>query len=387
MTHHEYEGPKVARADQIEAIVSLANTVFRPKSGDMGSEYPLIFSSRTLERMLLFTQDGKPVSLVGVCVDDVSMLGCLLKVACIGAVCTLESARGRGLAGRLMDEAAQRARSLGASVMLISGGRSLYRRRGAASAGIFRRYTVRVERLPAESDVTITEVSPADCAGALRFFETEPIRFSRTRQDYAAQVSCKWGLDRPGRTYLISRGGRASAVVSVSNLPGPRCRTGEPLRVCELAGSRRDVPAALRLIAEAVEVETLIIDGYCLDDSLLQACEAVGADVKNVRHFGITKLLDATRLWNSFAPLLSARIGAENLSRIEISAEADELKIHKLTFQMGDQQLVLDGYQELTAALFGSLECDPLADRSGELAEMLRQALPLPLPLYGLNYA
>ncbi|MCD6365627.1 MAG: GNAT family N-acetyltransferase [Planctomycetes bacterium] len=387
MKQHEYEGPKPARTEEVGEIIKLANRVFRQEAGDMGSEYPLLFDSARPERMLIFTKNGLPVSLVGVCVDDVSLLGCPLKVACVGAVCTLESERGKGLAGRLMDEAAERARRQGASVMLISGRRSLYQRRGAAQVGVFRRYHVSTRQLPHESDITTDEVNADNCGKALCFFETEPIRFCRTGEDYAAQINCKWGMNRPCKTHLVSRGGRASAVVSVSNLPGPRCRTGEPPRVCEMAGPRRDVLAALRQIAEPVEAETVTIDGYCWDDALRRACEAASANVETVSHSGITKLLDPTRLWNSFAPLLSARIGAKNFSEIHLSAEADDLRIHTLTFEMGDQKLILSGYEELTKAIFGSPQSNPLADRSGELAKILTQALPLPLPLYGLNYA
>jgi len=153
-----------------------------------------------------------------------------------------------------------------------------------------------------------------------------------------------------------------------------------------MAGSRAAMVAALPAVAEAFRAETVVIDAYDFDCGLRDACSLLEADWHIVAHRGLVKLLDARRLWRDFQPLLAERIGREAASRMRIHTQADELKIHTLTFEWNQGELTLHGERELTAALFGAVELDPLANRSGPLAETLRRALPLPLPLYGLNY-
>ena len=382
----EYVGPRGAAPELLEATVALANRNFRSDNGDMGKQFPLLFHPERLDQLRVFTAQDKPVSLVGVTIDDVVLLGCSTRIACVGSVCTDESARGRGLAGRLVDDAAAHATAGGASVMLISGGRTLYTRRGATSGGLFHRYTIATERLrPEGQEVSIVEVSPDRCGQALRIYESEPIRFRRGEQEYTLQIACNWTLDQAGRTYLVQCAAGPLAVVSVSCAGPGRPDEAPTLGVWEIAGARRAVVAALPQIAESYQAETVMIDAYATDRALRDACATFGADPELVAHPGIVKLLDAGRLWQDFAPLLRERIG-ETASELQIETEADELKIHTLTFRHGRESLTLRGHRELTAALFGTPDLDPMADYSSPLAESLRRALPLPLPLYGLNF-
>jgi len=382
----EYVGPRSATPELFEATVALANRNFRASSGDMGKQYPLLFHPQHLEQLRLFTAQGKPVSLVGMVVNDVVLQGCSTKIACVGSVCTDEWARGKGLAGRLIDDAAERATAAGAGVMLISGGRTLYTRRGATQAGLFHRYTITAERLrPEGQKVSIVEVSPDQCVQALRICEAEPIRFRRTEQEYALQIACRWTLDQPGSTYLVQSAAGPVAVVSANCVCSSRPDAATILGVYEMAGDRRAGLAALPQITETNHAETVVIDAYATDSVLRDACAALGADPKLVAHSGIVKLLDAGRLWQGYAPLLRERIG-EAASELQLETEADELKIHTLTFRHGGESLTLRGHRELTAALFGAPGLEPMADYSGALADLLGQALPLPLPLYGLNY-
>ena len=174
-----YLGPKTVRADQLKDAVSLANRVFRSTGGgDMGRQYPMIFDPARLEQLRIFEHGGKPVSLVSTVVSDTVLLGCAVRVAAVGSVCTDAAHRGRNLAGRLVDDAVARALAAGAPIMLISGGRSLYTRRGAAGCGRFYRYDLRRDTLPPlDQRLTLREVTADNAESALRMYEAEALRF------------------------------------------------------------------------------------------------------------------------------------------------------------------------------------------------------------------
>ena len=383
MPSETYDGPKPATPEQLDDVIALASRVFRPEGGDMREEFPLFFHEQRTQQLHIFTEAGKAVSLVGMTVDDVAALGCMTKVACLGAVCTDTSARGHGLAGQLVDHTVAKAREQGVPAMRISGHRSLYRRRGAAHAGVYLQYRMPATQVPPDDgSLTVEELTKENAAAGLKMFESESIRFRRTVDDYAALATCGYIACVEGKTYLARRSGQPIAVVSAY------VRRNETAAIVpELAGSRWAAVAAMPGIARELGAETIEMRGYPFDLALREACMFRGAEVQRCALVGTVKLLDAQRLWRDFTPLLAERIGLDAVMNMEICQQEDELKIHTLTFRLGGDEFTIEGADELAVALFGHPEHDPLAGASGPLAELLRRALPLPLPMYGLNFA
>jgi len=104
-----YVGPKTTELHQLKEVMALPKHVFRSDcEGDLG----LLFHPDRLGQLRIFESDGKPVSLVGMILNDTVLLGCSVRVACIGSVCTDEPHRGRGLAGRLVEDAVERKNAL-----------------------------------------------------------------------------------------------------------------------------------------------------------------------------------------------------------------------------------------------------------------------------------
>jgi len=383
----DYRGPLRPAAETLGQVVALANKVFRTtRKGDMGAEYPQLFDPDRTENLRIMTSSGEPVSLIGMIIEDATVAGCPLRTASIGSVCTDPDHRGHGLAGMLMDDAVRRATEAGAAVMRISGNRTLYSRRGAYAEGRYCRYDLPADLL-AETDpeLTVAKVPADQCRAALRLFEGEPVRFRRTEADYALQISASFTQDRPGATYLIRRGAEPVAVASVSLQSPPEDQT-KTLRVAELAGSRPAVAASLRRIASQWGAEAVSIEAYESDVAMAEALAPTGAERKIVGFHGTLKLLAAGKLWQDFTPLISERIGAVACERIHIKDQADELAVHTLSFALDGESVTINGPREIVAALFGSPTLDPLAEQSGTLASLLRAALPLPLPMYGMNY-
>jgi len=385
----EFDGPTTPTAEQLPAVVELANRVFRSgRSGDMGREYPTLFRPDGLEQMRIVLHKGRPVSHVGVVLGDVSLLGCSTRVASIGAVCTDEAFRGRGLGGTLMDDAVRHACKQGAAVMLISGGRSLYTRRGAYSVGAFARYTFAADALPTMDGLSLDPVTAdgvAIAGEALRLFEGEPIRYHRDIEDYRTQLGSRNLVNRPGETVLVRRGGRPSAVLSV-NLPLCVPQQKDVLIVQELAGSRPDVLAAAGALTARNHAASLQVEAYAQDLTLASLAAEAGAKAHSTAFPGTVKILDVATLWQDFWPLLAERIGPATARSIDVSFQADDFGVQSVEIRRGSEAVKIEGAKEALSAFFDPSDTSPLATAQGPLAELLRQALPLPLPMYGLNY-
>ncbi len=127
------EGPRLVRREELDDLADLAAVSFggvvRPRRGRRRRRVEARSGSYVIAR------DGKPVSHIRVVYNVLSLNGCRLKIASIGGVCTHPDYRGQGIASTLLDHCVQVAADAGASLLLISGERGLYRRAGVAGLG------------------------------------------------------------------------------------------------------------------------------------------------------------------------------------------------------------------------------------------------------------
>jgi hypothetical protein len=272
--------------------------------------------------------------------------------------------------------------------MLISGGRSLYTRRGAYSIGTFARYTFAADVISAGGGLSVEPVAAENAPlakEALRLFECEAIRYRRDIGDYRTQLASRNLVNRPGETFLVRRGGQATAVLSV-NLPGCTPKQKDEMIVQEFAGSRPDVLAAARSLAGRSPAASVQVEAYVEDLTLVSLAAEAGAKRELHAFPGTVKILDVAALWEDYWPLLAERLTPAVASSIEVSFQADDLAVQSVEFRRGGECVKIDGAKESLCAFFDPSEASPLAAAQGELGGLLRQALPLPLPMYGLNY-
>ena len=383
----QYAGPLTPSPEQLPLIIALLNRVFYAnKSFKITDEFPLLFCPSGLHQLRIFTSNSQPVAHVATVINEIFAFGCRLRVACLGGVCTDESQRGQGLAGKLTDDAISRATAAGAAIMLISGHRPLYTRRGAHKPGVFHKFTIPADSLPIRQDLTVTEISAEQCPQALQFYQSEPLHFCRTVEQYTSQTSTGFVMNRHGKTYFISRGPDPLAVLTVWYSRSDSSDGEKSVASVEFAGNKPAVLAALPTICREYQATAADIISYPHDQATLGACRDLGIDPLPIPFRFTVKLLDAQRLWRDFQPLLAKRLSRDVLSGISLRPQADEMEIHTLTFRTPSEQFTLQGSDQILAALFGSTELDPLAQATGQLGQALRQALPLPLPQYGLNF-
>ena len=376
------EGPRGLKKDELRSAAELANLVFRHDSPyKMEEEFPLLFSENNLENIRVFVDAGKVVSMVGMCINDVIIMSCMIGAVCIGSVCTHPEYRNKGLASKLLEDATNRAVQEGASLMLVSGDRGLYRRFGCVDAGIYRWHSIKSDQLEVhEKNLTIRKYGEKDVIELVKLHQLEPIRFIRTYEDFKTLLESKRLCDQISETYVVERNGPVVAYVS---LQLPRSRD-LPLAILELAGSRFAIVKTLRSLMDDVGTESAIVRTTTADVELDHLMVSAGAKRSTGGFMGTVKLIDIERFLESIDTYMTEVIGKRRRKDLSIKYEG---KTSELSFTYMDQKFSIRGIDEITSFIFGSVEKQQkLKHANSELEDMLNSIFPMPLVDYGLNY-
>ncbi|MGQ9514885.1 MAG: GNAT family N-acetyltransferase [Thermoproteota archaeon] len=375
------EGPRELKKDELRSAAELANYIFRHDSPyRMEDEFPLLFSYKNLENMRVFVDEGKVVSLVGMSINDAVIMGCKIRSACIGSVCTHPEYRNRGLATILLEDATRKAVQKGASLMLISGNRGLYRRLGCVDAGIYKWYAINKSQVNTlVGDLTLRKYKEDDISDIVKLHQLEPIRFIRTYDHFKILLGAKRLCDEISETYVVMQDNHIVAYFSIQ-LPKSK---DLPLTILELAGSRASIVKILRNLMKEVGTETAIIRAPSADVELEHLMISIGAKRSTGGFMGTVKLIDIERFLNDIDTYITEVIGEEK--RRELSIKYDSEK-SELSFEYMKQRFDIRGIDQITTFVFGSVEKQRLRSNDSELIELLNMAFPMPLVDYGLNY-
>ena len=105
----------------------------------------------------------------------------------MGSVCTYEEDRDKGLATLLMHDAERHMRREGVDLVIVSGGRGLYRRMKYELAGLVRHYQVSAGEVP--QGLSWREADDSDVGALAQIYARKPVRFRRPLEDFAATLS------------------------------------------------------------------------------------------------------------------------------------------------------------------------------------------------------
>lgn len=372
-----FEGPCVARAEDLPDVVSLANQVFRPspRPGDMGSEFPILLGPANLGNQYIFRDGGQVASHVGMLRQTIHTLGVDIPVACIGSVCTHPDYRQGGLAGRLMDLAIQRSIEAGDVLMPISGKRTLYVSRGATSLGPQIRLKVPIQPdMAGAADFAVCAFEPADWPRLAALQARQSIRYAWSdREPQVLESIRRWG----GVCLLASHkdGELAAALLFCVNHPMYGGKDGFG-RVVQFLGDVAAIPACLARAARdgLTGMEwTVLATAYPKVARTLLSAGATGPSQLTAWTVLVLKL---AKLIEKIGPAV-ARAG------VELSARDGQL-----TIAAGEQSVTLADRESQIELLFRhpGTWSPTLAGLPRELRIACSVALPVPLPDYGINY-
>ena len=376
--------PRGTKREEFEEVLKLVNYVFRESRNEppnMGKWYPLIFNYNNLENMRIVLEDGKVVSHIGISESKIIVYGCTTKLGSIGSVCTHPEYRGRGLASLLLKDAMEKLDRDGVDIMLVSGGRGLYRRAGCVEAGIIYEFRVPQDKLKCFnfSDVELFPYKEEYLEEIVKLYQEEPVRFHRSLEDFRMILSTGAAMNRKAQTLLIRKDERILGYL-VSQLP-----TQEGERkvsyIAEYSGARGAILDAIGSLFDRYGVQELILSVPFYDEEFVYLCQRMGLDwtTKNIPGHTV-KIINLPRLMERFCSYLQERLGKKEADLVKFAQEGDSFII-----QLGKEQAVLD-QKMFTQIVFGNKEPKVALKVSEKISKILRSIFPLPLVWPGLNY-
>lgn len=335
----------------------------------MPVEFSPMFSPANAHNLYFVEDGGEPVSLVGMLPGKIRVHGVSVSVASMGSVCTLEPYRKHHLASRMVEQAI-RDFAQDTSLLLVSGGLSIYRRVGCVDFGDWLGVVLGPVDKPDPRVAVEAGLMESDSFHAL--YSAEPLRFARTPSQMEVLLATTSAPQfraqaTSPQVFAARREGRVIAY-AVAIHPDKR---PEIVHLLEWAGDRTAIAhladAALRYYgADRVHLAVARTDVTLAGVLAAHECEW-----REEANQGTLRVLNPDLLLREMGPLIEERFGA----RLGLTASGtDETWTVDWDRTAGDlalpdQGVRLEGFAALSDWLFG------------------RRGLNLPLPRTDdLNY-
>ena len=343
----------------------------------MPSEFPLLFAESNLPNFRIICHQSKPVSGVGIYITDAVCFGHTFRIGSVGSVCTYEAHRGKRLATMLMFDAERHMRRKNVDLVIVSGGRGLYRRIKYEPAGLERHYAVPAEKSP--PGLTWREAADSDVEALASIYSRKPVRFRRSLDDFKATLAAFRFQARagPGRTVLAETGG--CVVAYLSALVRRRDETKE-LETSETGGDPASVIELAAALAADEGVESFDLAAPGAHEDLSIVCERRGLSAIERPASGTYKLLEPAVFVDKIRPLIAERAGKKFANSLVVENAAGVC-----SFRLNGERLDVPEEAELLRLVFEpGWRVEELG--SGQLGSLLGSAFPLPMIMPGFNF-
>ncbi len=337
----------------------------------MFRQFPTLFRPANRENLLVFSEKGRVVCHIGMTFNTLCISGCLVRVACVGAVATAEDCRGRGLASRLLDHAAAHARERGALLMLISGGRGLYLRAQAVPVGQHVEMLVPPEagaRLGA-AGISMRPFEEEDLPVWQDLYRARSARYLRPPEDWADFERTRLCIGRPVDWWTIDAADAPCAYCVVEP------RQGKPALVHESAGDQWVLAAAIPALLKHYAPSAIGLRVHPCEAALQRWLLSAGARQQPPGEDETLLVLDAVGLAAGLWPFFEEKAGRGTTGRLMAAGTRDGGLV--LRMDCGGER-TCGGPAETARFLFGS----PGSAPEPEWAPLVH----VPLPAYGLNF-
>lgn len=381
--HILFEGPRAARSGELQKIIDLVNEIFMTQRGlppIMGDAFPLLFNRNNLENLRIIVKDGQPISHVGIWEGDLLIFGSWFKVGMIGSVCTREDFRGRGYASALIMDAIQKMTNDGIDLVLISGDRNLYKRLGFFKSGLIYNYNIPYGKLEVDQNkLNFICYDESLLKDVVAIYQKEPVRYRRSLEEFNLLLKI---FTKPlkytsikNRIYLAVVNDRPLAYIATSLFIETNF-----LKIWEYAGSRNAIIHLIEYLFKTMHINNLEVTVPFHDAEMLGLLEKYGINRPPLNSEASMLILNSKRFFENAKYYLIERLGAELASRIEVR-DVDG----KIMLFLGDEDFTLEK-SEFTLLFFDSPEKERPREKIEPIRKFLGEALPMPTPIYGLNY-
>jgi GNAT superfamily N-acetyltransferase len=301
---------RLLTAGEMEEAIRLADGTFR---GDdrpsLSDSSPNVFS-KSLGQAAGGFADGRLVSFAGLVPSVVRIGAARLHVYSYGAVCTHPDYRGKGLASSILDFAKRHIRRADASLLLVSGGRSLYTNAGCYPFGMFRRFTLLPEHTPhlAKRESSGISCRTADAADWFRLGDmsaAKPVHYEQSVWDMALlhQARAVPSMQRLDQVTIIAEKEGEAVAFCVLGLrrigeePGKRSDS-----VIEWGGRAEDVCSLLRFALSHKLTDRLDIGVSWHEEEMAELLGGTGAAWTEEQNSGTVHIACAEKLFRQLRP-------------------------------------------------------------------------------------
>src|SRR5574338_892668 len=179
----QLQGPRLVRREEVIASEKLFHLCFDGLEIENEEEILSSFVPPRRGGVYALFQNGQPVSQIGIAHDRIKLYDGWVRAGSIGGVCTHPDYREHGLASRLLEHCAQQLRKEGATLMLISGDRSVYTRAGNVFHGKFIYFSLEKngQANPPSTGLVLRKATAADALSFSKLYQAEPVHFVRKK--------------------------------------------------------------------------------------------------------------------------------------------------------------------------------------------------------------
>ncbi|WP_339245154.1 GNAT family N-acetyltransferase [Paenibacillus sp. FSL F4-0243] len=296
---------RLIKPAELDQAALLADSVFRePGATSMKELFPLIFRPGLSHSYAAIADDGTVAAFMGLVPSTIKTGDAFLNVFSIGAVCTDPAFRGQGLAGQLLQLCQSHAAEAEASLIFVSGDRSLYTRAGCVPFGgtqftELNASSAQALAAAAGEEWTLRPMQPGDFFGVYRLLNEREAGHVYSPGELALLLGTEayagvMGLAQ--RTLVAVRDGSiegfaAVAVPAAADVPAPNTATA-----VEWAGQPSAVAALLAKAALCGGVGTLQVPVPWQERGLLALLRDAGASLSGGANSGTVCIADREAL-------------------------------------------------------------------------------------------
>lgn len=313
-----------ATTADLPAIWELLDCVFPDESG-MHAAFPIFLGEANAHNLYIATRGGDIIAHIGTNRRRIMSNDATLEVACIGAVAVHSDHRGAGLASDLLNWSYTRLLVERLHLALISGDGPLYIRSGAVPYGMLQPLTIDFDpSKPSPTDHR--DLRAANLSDALSecqsLYDTRPIRYIRTAEDWKAFELSAWTYKGPGSLWMWNdMEGNAAGYAIAADRAGKRA-------IVEWAGDSATTRSALYELAANAPSQRLTMDVAHYDDRFAGTVNLPWKHETLRPYLGTVRIIDAPGLCDAIGIDYEADEDMRDLAvRLFSAAEATPPKV------------------------------------------------------------
>jgi hypothetical protein len=295
-------------------------------------------------------------------------------------VCTDVNSRGKGYSSVILDDCERLMKEESIRVILVSGTRDLYLRRGCTIAGKCYEFIIPSSE-ESQVHIELLEYEHSLLETLTKLYSKESTRYHRTYEEFNGLLkgaTTAWG-NYTYKTYVVKASNNYSAYIVLRIINDKEGKWGS---VVEAVGDRYIVFEALK---EAIKLNLLKhIQYYCtFNDDSARILKEAKSEIRECNLLGTIKILDFEGLMTDLIPYFSQHVNKDIIENIRFHEEDS-----KYIISIKNERLEINNIQDLTKLVFGCKENTATdIDNKQLISEFVSKVFPLPFVWPGnLNY-